>query len=137
MKNQQFWKVNEVKTAPKLLGRNKSLGVDGIPIMPFQTTKTKFIEKNLKKNMPINMENKTMSHRLEGSIYITVPEKGDAKECSNYKTIALIFPSKQNDVEDFSYKAFYHIWSKEWQIFKLESEQEEAVVVTSETYICY
>ena len=31
-----------------------------------------------------------MATGLEGSVFIPIPKKGNAKECSNYRTIALI-----------------------------------------------
>ena len=40
--------------------------------------------------MPANLENSAMAIRLEKSVFIPIPKKGNAKECSNYRTIALI-----------------------------------------------
>ena len=40
--------------------------------------------------MPANLENATVATGLEGSVFIPIPKKGNAKECSNYRTIALI-----------------------------------------------
>ena len=40
--------------------------------------------------MPANLENSAMAVRLEKSVFIPIPKKGNAKECSNYCTIALI-----------------------------------------------
>ena len=40
--------------------------------------------------MPANLENSTVAKRLERSVFIPVPKKGNAKEYSNYHTIALI-----------------------------------------------
>ena len=40
--------------------------------------------------MPANLENSTVATGLEKSVFIPIPKKGDAKECSNYHTIALI-----------------------------------------------
>ena len=40
--------------------------------------------------MPANMENSAQATRLERSVFIPVPKKGNAQECSNYHTIALI-----------------------------------------------
>ena len=41
-------------------------------------------------NMPANLENLAVATRLEKSIFIPIVEKGNAKECSNYRTMALI-----------------------------------------------
>ena len=40
--------------------------------------------------MSANLENSAMSTGLEKSVFIPIPKKGNAKECSNYRTIALI-----------------------------------------------
>ena len=40
--------------------------------------------------MPANLENSAVATRLERSVFIPIPKKDNAKECSNYCTIALI-----------------------------------------------
>ena len=40
--------------------------------------------------MPANLENSAVATGLERSVFIPIPKKGSAKECSNYCTIALI-----------------------------------------------
>ena len=40
--------------------------------------------------MPESLENSAVSTGLERSVFIPIPKKGNAKECSNYHTIALI-----------------------------------------------
>ena len=40
--------------------------------------------------MPAHLENSAVATGLERSVFIPVPKKGNAKECSNYHTIALI-----------------------------------------------
>ena len=40
--------------------------------------------------MPANLENSAVATGLEKSVFIPIPKKGKAKECSNYHTIALI-----------------------------------------------
>ena len=40
--------------------------------------------------MPTNLENSAVATGLEKSVFIPIPKKGIAKECSNYHTIALI-----------------------------------------------
>ena len=40
--------------------------------------------------MPANLENSAVSQDWKRSVFIPVPNKGKAKECSNYHTIALI-----------------------------------------------
>ena len=40
--------------------------------------------------MPANLENSAVATRLEKVSFHSSPKKGNAKECSNYHTIALI-----------------------------------------------
>ena len=40
--------------------------------------------------MPANLENSAAVTGLKRSVFIPIPKKGNAKECSNYPTIALI-----------------------------------------------
>ena len=41
-------------------------------------------------NMPANLENSAVAMDWKRSVFIPIPKKGNAKECSNYCTIALI-----------------------------------------------
>ena len=40
--------------------------------------------------MPANLENSAVATGLERSVFIPIPKQGNAKECSNYRTIAPI-----------------------------------------------
>ena len=40
--------------------------------------------------MPANLENSAVAMGRKRSVFIPIPKKGNAKECSNYHTIALI-----------------------------------------------
>ena len=40
--------------------------------------------------MPENLENSAVTTGLERSVFIPIPKKGNAKECSDYHTVALI-----------------------------------------------
>ena len=41
-------------------------------------------------NRPANLENSAVATGLKRSVFIPIPKKGNAKECSDYHTIALI-----------------------------------------------
>ena len=66
---------------------NKANGGDGIPVELFQILKD---GASAALNMPANLENSAVASGLEKSVFIPIPKKGNAKECSNYRTIALI-----------------------------------------------
>ena len=40
--------------------------------------------------MPANLENSAVATGLERSVFIPIPKKGNAKECSDCRTIALV-----------------------------------------------
>ena len=40
--------------------------------------------------MPADLENSAVATVLERSVFIPIPKKGNAKECSNYHKIVLI-----------------------------------------------
>ena len=40
--------------------------------------------------MPANLENSAVATGLEKLVFIPIPKKGNAKECSDYYTISLI-----------------------------------------------
>ena len=46
-------------------------------------------------NMPANLENPAVATGLGRSVFIPSPKKDNAKECSNYRTIALITHASQ------------------------------------------
>ena len=68
---------------------NKTSGGDGIPVKLFQILKDDAVESAVL-NMSANLENSAVATGLEKSVFIPIPKKGNAKECSNYYTIALI-----------------------------------------------
>ena len=45
--------------------------------------------------MPTNLENTAVATELERSVFIPIPKKGNAIECSNYHTIALIWDASK------------------------------------------
>ena len=40
--------------------------------------------------MPANLENSAVATGLEKALFIPIPKKGNARECSNYHTIVFI-----------------------------------------------
>ena len=59
-----------------------------------------------------------------GSVFIPIPKKGNAKECSNYCTIALI--SHDSKVSSkFSKPGFSNMWTMNFLMFKLVLEKAE------------
>ena len=63
------------------------------------------------------------------SVFITIPKKGNAKECSNYCTTVLISHTK------FSKSGFYSRWTENFQMFKMYLEKEEEPEIKMPTSI--
>ena len=76
----------EVKWTVGSITTNKASGGDGIPVELFQILKDDADSTAL--NMPANLENSAVATGQEK--VSPIPKKGNANECSNYHTIALI-----------------------------------------------
>ena len=57
-------------------------------------------------------------------VFIPIPKKGNAKECSNYCTIALISHASKVHSK-FSKSGFNSMWTVSFQMFKLALEKAE------------
>ena len=79
----------EVKWALGSLTMNKASGGDGIPVDLFQILKDDAVKVLHSKGQQIWNTQQWPQH-WERSVFILIPEKGNPKECSNYRTIALI-----------------------------------------------
>ena len=79
----------EVKWALENITTSKASGGDGIPAELFQILKEDAI-KMLHSILSANLENSAVAPGLERIVFISIPKKGNAKECSNYCTIVLI-----------------------------------------------
>ena len=79
----------EVKWALESITTNKASGCDGIPVELFQILKFDAVEE-LHSICQQIWKTQQWLQDWERSIFITIPKKGNAKECSNYRTIALI-----------------------------------------------
>ena len=70
----------EVKWALGIITMNTASGGDGIPVELFQ----------ILKDDAVKVLHSTRQQIWKRSVFIPIPKKGNAKECSNYRTIALI-----------------------------------------------
>ena len=68
---------------------NKASGGDGIPVELFQILKDDAV-KVLHSICQQIWKTQQWPHDWKRSVFIPIPKKGIAKECSNYRTIALI-----------------------------------------------
>ena len=79
----------EVKWALKSITMNKASGGDGIPVELFQILKDDAV-KVLHSICQQIWKTQQWPQDLKTSVFIPIPKKGNAKECSNYCIIALI-----------------------------------------------
>ena len=79
----------EVKWALESITTNKASGGDGIPVELFQILKVDTV-KVLHSICQQIWKTQRWPQDWKSSVFIPIPKKGNAKECSNYCTIALI-----------------------------------------------
>ena len=79
----------EVKWALESITTNKASGGDGIPVELFQIIKDDAV-KVLHPLCQKIWKTQKWPQDWKRSVFIPIPKKGNAKECSNYRTIALI-----------------------------------------------
>ena len=80
---------SEVKWALGSITVNKASGGDGIPIELFQILKDGAV-KGVHTICQQTWRTQQWPQDWERSVFIPTPKKGNAKECSNYRTITLI-----------------------------------------------
>ena len=79
----------EVKWALGSITMKKASGGDGIPVELFQILKDDAV-KVLQSICQQTWKTQQWPQNWKRSVFIPIPKKGNAKECSNYYTIALI-----------------------------------------------
>ena len=79
----------EVKWALGIITTNKASGDDGIPVELFQILKDDTVKVLLSICQQI-WKTQQWPQDWKRSVFIPIPKEGNAKECSNYHTIALI-----------------------------------------------
>ena len=75
------------------MGVEASLQTKLVEVMEFQLSYSnpeRWCCESAALSMPANLENSAVATGLEKVIFIPIPKKGNTKECSNYRTIALI-----------------------------------------------
>ena len=84
----------EVKWALGSITTNKASGGDGIPVELFQILKNDAV-KVLHSICQQIWKTQQWTQDWKRSVFIPIPKKGNAKECSNYYTIVLISPASK------------------------------------------
>ena len=80
----------EVKWALESISTNKAIGGDGIPVELFQILKDDAV-KGMHSIYQQIWKTQQWPQDWKKSVFIPIPKKGNAKECSNYHKIPLIW----------------------------------------------
>ena len=89
--------------------------------------------------MSANVENSSVVTGLEKSVFIPIPKKVNAKECSNYCTIALISQASNVMLTRLCIKSFKLGFSstsvKNFQIYKLGVEEKKEPEIKLQIFV--
>ena len=76
--------------------------------------------------MTANLETQQWPQDWKRSLFIPIPKKGNAKECSNYHTIVHIISHASKVMFKILHAtSFSNTWSKNFQMYKLDLEKAE------------
>ena len=123
----------EVKQALGSITTNKASGSDGIPVELFQILKDDVLKvlysicQQIWKTQPWPQD-------WKGSVFIPIPKKVNAKECSNYHTIALISHASKIMLEILQGRLQQYM-NRELPDVKLDLEKAEEPEIKSPTSI--
>ena len=111
----------EVKWALESITTNKASGGDGIPAELFQILKDDAI-KGLHSICQQIWKTQQWPQDWKKSVFIPIPKKGNAKECSHYCTIALISHASNVMLKILQARLQQDV-NHEFQMFKLDLEK--------------
>ena len=123
----------EVRWALGSITMNKASGGDGIPVELFQILKDDVV-KVLHSICQHIWKTQQWPQDWKRSVLIPIPKKGNAKECSNYCTIALISHSSKVMLKILQARLQQYVKTENFQIFKLyleKAEEPEIKLLTS------
>ena len=113
----------KIKWALGSITTNKASGGDGIPVELFQVLK----DDSVKVLHSIHQQIWKIQQRPQDwkrSIFIPIPKKGNAKECSKYRIITLISHTTKVMLKILQ-ASFNSMWTMNFQMFKLHLEEAE------------
>ena len=111
----------EAKCALGNITMNKASEGGGIPVELFQILKDDAV-KVLHSICQQMWKSQQWPQDWERSVFMLIPKKGNAKECSNYCTIALISQTSKLMLKILQ-SVFNSTWTKNFQMFKLDLEK--------------
>ena len=113
----------EVKWALGSITANKASGGDGIPVELFQILKD-YAVKMLHSICQQVWKTQQWPQDWKRSVFIPIPKKGNAKECSNFHTVTLISHTSKVMLRILQARLQQYV-NCELQMFKLDLEKAE------------
>ena len=113
----------EVKWALGSITMNKASGDDGIPVELFQILKD-YAVKVFHSICQQIWKTQQWLQDWKRSVFIPIPKKGNAKECSNYCTTTLISHTSKEMLKILQAR-LQRMWTVNFQMFKLDLEKAE------------
>ena len=113
----------EVKWALGSITTNKASGGDGILVELLQILKDDAV-KVLHSICQQIWKTQQWPQDWKRSLFIPIPKKGNAKECSNYHTIAFISHTSKVMIKILK-PGFSNMWTVKFQMFKVVLEKAE------------
>ena len=123
----------EVKWALESITTNKASGDDGIPAELLQILKDDAV-KALHSICEQIWKTQQWPQDWKRSVFIPVPKSGNAKECSNYHTVALISHANKAMLKILKL-GFNSVWTENFQMFMLDLEKAEEPEINLPTSI--
>ena len=123
----------EVKWVLGRITTSKTSGGDGIPAELFQILKDDAV-KVLHSICQQSWKTQQWPQDWKRSVYISIPKKDNAKECSNYHTFALISHASKVMLKSFK-SSFNSMWTENFQMFKLDLEKAEELEIKLPTSV--
>ena len=123
----------EVKWALGSITTNKASGGDGIPVELFQILKDDAVTM-LHSICQKIWKTQQWPQDWKRSVFISIPKKGNGKECSNYCTIALISHTSKVMLKILQARLQQYM-TREFQMFKLVLEKAEELEIKLPTSV--
>ena len=114
---------HEVKWTLGSITMNKASRGDKIPAGLFKTVKDDAVKVLHSICQPI-WKTQQWPHNWKRSVFIPIPKKDNAKECSNYQTIALFSHAGRSCSKSFKL-GFSNTRTENFQVYKLDLEKAE------------
>ena len=116
---------------------NKASGGDGIPVELFQMLKDDAV-KVLHSICQHIWKTQQWPRDWKRSVFIPTPKKGNAKDCSKYRTIAFISYTGKVMLKIFQARLQQFLkfsWTKNFKMFKLDLEKAEQQEIKFPTFV--